>query len=65
MPISLEHRHVVTLTHLRDGLAWFSCACGEAGMGRERVVGALILTHRMQAFTEVRRGLAHNKKPPG
>lgn len=50
----LEHGHVMTLTHLKGDMSMFVCACGEDYVGPERILGARMLAHRMESFTEVR-----------
>lgn len=50
----LEHSHVITLTHLKDGFSMFQCACGYDYVGQDRVIRAQITAHRMEEFPIVR-----------
>lgn len=54
----LEHRHIITLTHLRNDVSQFECFCGESAMGSDKMVKALMLIHRMENFPKLRARMA-------
>lgn len=54
---TLEHGHVITLTHFKGDTGMFVCECGEDYVGPDRVLRARITAHRMEAFTSVRERL--------
>jgi hypothetical protein len=41
-------RHIITLTHVKDGVQQFECRCGENGIGPEKLVKGLIYSHRAE-----------------
>lgn len=56
-----EHMHVIEWVHLKDGISMFSCECTENYVGKDKVVGAMIMAHRMEIFPQVRERLAASR----
>lgn len=53
--MSRAHDHVITLTHLDNGLEQADCECGRwSAIGLSKTVRALIAAHRMESFPILR-----------
>lgn len=52
-----EHEHVIMLSHKGDQVSMFLCECGEEFMGPDRIVGTLMMAHRMEVFPSLREKL--------